>query len=481
MLSGSGSRQLLMFVFTLVLARILSPTDFAAVALVTAFVTVMEAVARVGISVALIQRADVTDELLDSTFVLSIPLFLIVSGLLVVFSGWIAEFFGMPVLGPLLNIGALTFFFRGLASFHQSLMMRDLDFGRVSWIQVISAMVFGVLAIVLARLGYGAFSVMWGYAGGALVAFLVSVALRPFWPKTLGSLREIKSLLRFGGWISLGRALGQVAYQADRMIIGRVLTESALGGYYLAHRLALGLPSLFAAAVDQVFLPIYASAKNDPATVERGYWKGVRFSAVLVVPMALGLAVFARPVVWLLLGEPWMYIVELIQFLSVVGAVQATGAGVFSSATYASDKPHLNSVASALRIVGLPLSVWIGSQWGIIVVAWGVTIFSVIGRLFNQWLLERYLGYSMWRYFQTLARPTIANGVLVVVGVMGAGQIALDGAVSVMLGLAGWGALTLLTYGVLCLLLVGEETRTIWDQGSRMLRSTTVRILGIGR
>ena len=476
MLSGTGARQFLVFVFALVLAHILSPTDFAAVALVTAILTVLESVAQLGTSVALVQRAEVTQEVLDSAFVLSIPLFFAGGVILLVASGWLAAFFSMPLLSPLIRVAALGFVVQGIASFHQSMMMRSLDFSTVAVIQMIAATVYGVTAILVAQSGYGAFGVVWGNVAGAMTSLAISAAVRPFRPRSLGAVRHMNSLVRFGSWISMGRTIGVVATQMDRFIIGRVLTESTLGGYYLAQRLAMGLPNVFATAVDQVLLPIYASSKNDPETIERGYWKGLQVSAMLVVPMTLVLTAYPKPIVWLLFGESWMYIVPMVQLLSVVAAIQATGGGVYSSAVYASNKPFLSPMANAFRVAGLPLCVWIGSRWDIMGVVWALAAYAIVGRLFNQWLLSRYLGYSLQRYFATMRRPVLAHAGLLAVGLPAAERIVLDNPATVLVVTGGWIGVTLTVYVALCFWLLPGESRLIRDQADRIGRSSLRRL-----
>jgi O-antigen/teichoic acid export membrane protein len=448
----------------------LAPEDFGAVALVTAMLTVLDGVAQLGTPVALVQRSEVTGDVVDSAFVLSVSTSLVGAGILAVSGPLLAQFFAVPVLASLARVGALTFFCQGLASFVQSLMMRGMAFRKVASIQVSSALVYGMVAIAMAWVGYRAESVVWGGAAGAAASLLLSFALHPFRPRSFGSLAGMKSLLQFGLWISLGRALGLIAAQSDRFIIGRVLTESALGGYYYAQRLAMGFPNIVAASADQALLPIYSGSGNDSETIARGYWKGLKVNAMLVLPLTMLLAVHAGPVVWLLLGDPWMDIVPIVRVLSVVGAIQSTGGGVYSSAVYASGKPYINSMANTFRVIGLPPAVWFGSQWGIMGVVWALAGFAVVGRLFNQWLLSRFLGYSLTRYFGSLVRPGVAAGAIVVVALATGTWIELDGFGTVLILTSVSAAAALAAYVAVSVGLLPEESRMIGDHLRRFCR-----------
>jgi O-antigen/teichoic acid export membrane protein len=272
-------------------------------------------------------------------------------------------------------------------------------------------------------------------------------------------------------WVSLGRVLGQASGRFDRLLLGKIAPAHELGGYYMANRLTTTIPSMVTGILDQVLLPIYSSSNNDPAVVERGYWKGLRYSALLVMPLCLLIAPFARQIVWVAMGAKWLFIVPVAQILSISGAIQAIGGGIFASAVYASGMPRLNTLVNAFRVIVLPACVMAGSRWGIEGVAWGVTLFGIIGRLFNQWLLKRFLKYSFRRFIETIGLPLLANAITVAAGFAVSRLIALS-AVLPVLGLtllAGAGCLSL--YLLVCRLTMPEDSRFLLDQLKRVAKA----------
>jgi len=461
MLSGFGGRQALLLVLSVVLARILSPQDFAAIALTMAVVAVIEVLAEMGLSVALVQRPDLTPKMIDSAFVLTVLFFSSGALLLLLVSARVAAYYELPALSGLMKLTSLMVLFRGVASFYRSLLLRDMKYRLIAAMEFLGTIVYGIVAVLTAAIGQGPYSILWGHVGGALATMVVLVAWKPVVPHSLGTPRMMSDLLQFGAWVSLGRVLGTASGQFDRLLIGKILAEQTLGGYYLAHRLTTTLPNLVTGVVDQVMLPIYSDSKNDPQVIERGYWKGLRYSAILVVPMCLLVAAYARPVVWLLLAEKWLFIVPIVQILSIFGAVQGLGGGVFASAIYASGIPRLNALVNGFRIVALPLCVWIGSRWGVEGVAWGVVCFGVVGRLFNQWLLRRYLGYSFLVFFREIAWPLLANAGMMFVGLVSQYFIRLGNPLQVLILSCLFGAMTLLTYCVLCYFTMPQECAVV--------------------
>jgi len=468
MLSAAGVRQALTLLFTIVLARILMPEDYAAVALVTAVTAVLQVVSELGVSVTVIQRKEIDERLLDSAFVLTFVLFAVASVILVLLAKPFTDYYALPLLTPLMLIAAVTFFLQGISSFYRSLLLRSLNFKAVSLTGLLAVTGYGVIATASALLGYGAYSVMWGHLFEAVLMLIVYTFLQRFRPRSFGSIRLMRELLQFGIWIAIGRVLGQASGQFDRFLIGKVLSAQALGGYYLAYRITTTLPNLLTGTLDQVLLPVYSDAKNDPRVIERGYWRGLRLSAILFLPLSALLVAYARPLIWLALGDQWTYIVPLIQILSLFGAIQALGGGIFASVIYASDIPQLNPLVNVFRIVVLPACVWIGSHWGVEGVAWGGVVFGVLGRFFNQWLLKRYLDYSFLQYFRETTVPLLLNGGIVAIGLLIVRWITLDNLVLTALYTVLGGLFTLGIYTLLCKFVMPNDTTYLLSQIERI-------------
>ncbi|HQO62093.1 MAG TPA: lipopolysaccharide biosynthesis protein [Syntrophorhabdus sp.] len=461
MISSNGGRQLLLVIMSIVLARILLPDDFAAVALVMAVLAVIEVISQMGMSVALIQKQNITNSMIDSVFSITLVLFLFGSLTLFLISNPISVYFELPLLSPLIKLTAITVIVNGFISFYRSLLLRDMRYQVISITEFFSFIVYGVIAVLIGLRGYGAYSIIWGHIGAAVSTLLIFIILRPYIPESLGTIRHMVDMMKFGLWVSLGRLLDTASGQFDRFLIGKVLSAQALGGYYLAQRMTTTIPVLITGAVDQVLLPIYSNAKNDPQIIERGYWKGLRYSAILVVPVCLLIALYARPLIWVFLGERWLFIVPVVRILSLFGAIHGLGGGIFASVVYASGVPQLNPVISGFRIIFLPICVLVGSRWDIEGVAWGLVCFGLAGRLFNQWLLTYYLSYDFIRFLKMIALPVVANFCMVIVGIFLQSFISLTSLISVLTLTIGCCITTLFIYILICRYTMNEEYQFI--------------------
>jgi O-antigen/teichoic acid export membrane protein len=470
MLTGSGGSQALHFILTLFLARILAPEEFAAVALITSVLAIANTFTEMGLSVAVVQRVNDTPELFDSAFTLTIVFFVFISSFIFFLSEPAAKYYQLSILSPLSQIAAIAFFFQGLKSFYRSLLLRQYRFKAISIAEIVAVTINGFVAIVMAMKGYGAYSIVWGVLSSQIATFVILFLARKYTPQSLGSLKIMQELLSFGAWVSIGRILGTAAGQFDRFLIGKILSEKELGGYHIASRLTFALPSLLTSIVDQVLLPLYSEAKNEAKIIEYGYWKGLRYSTILIIPASLLIAVFSRPLIFLFLGEKWLFTVPIVRIISIFSLFHGMGGGIFASAVYASGLPRLMSIVNLFRIIVLPSCVLVGSQWGIIGVAWGIAAFGFIGRFFNQLLLQIYLGYSYLKFFEVIAKPLSANAGMLLFGLICQSFITFEQPVHTALVTSLLGLLTLSIYFILCWCIMREDIRFLFDQFRKLTR-----------
>ncbi len=402
MLTSAASIQGIGLLVNTVLARLLLPTDFGAVALVVAVIGVLQTFAELGTSVALVQREHLTRSLIDSAFLATVILTLSIVALMWSTASYFAHFFRIPVLAGLLKIAAFSYLFRGIFSLHRCILLRDLRYKEISIIEFGSVLLNGIATIVLAYQGHGPHSIVWGQLLSTVSVLMAGFWLTKYIPGSLGSIKDIRELLSFGMWVSLGRILGNAAGKFDNFVIGKFLAAATLGSYYMAQKIVMLIPNAYTGIIDQVTLPIYSRFQRDPERVEEGYFKTLSLTSIILLPPSCLIFTFADPLVRILLGSQWLQVIPLIMIMSLFGIAQSLGGGVFSSVIYSLDQPQLAAVVNIFRIIALPGCIIIGSFWGVFGVAWGFALYGVIGRLINQWMLTYFLGFSFVRYFRVI-------------------------------------------------------------------------------
>lgn len=402
MFTSSISVQGIGILSTMVLARLLLPTDFGVVAVVLSIIGILQTFAELGMSVALIQREKLTRSLIDSAFIATVVLTLTIMAVIWFTSAYIAFFFKMSILSDLLKIAVFSYLFTGIFSLYRCLLLRDLRYKTISAIGCGSILIGSTISIILAYRGYGAYSIVWGKMLSEFVSLLAGVWFTKYFPGSLGRLKEMRSLFSFGMWVSLGRLMGQSAGKLDVFVVGKVLDAATLGGYYMAQKIVLLIPGTYASVIDQVMLPIYSKLQKESDRVHDSYFKTLSLTSIVLLPSVCLIFLFADPLVRIFLGDKWLQISPLIMIMSIYGIMRSLGGGVFASVIYSLGRPHLATVANAFRMVALPACVLVGSLWGVLGVAWGFGLYGVIGRIFNQWLLKHFFGFSFLLYLKAI-------------------------------------------------------------------------------
>jgi O-antigen/teichoic acid export membrane protein len=403
MFSSSMGQNGLMLIVTIALARILLPADFGAIALVLAVVAILRTFAEMGTSVALVQRENINSTVIDSAFASTLVFTFFIVFLLYISSENIANFFKMPVLSGMFKIIALSYLFTGLFSLYRSLLLREMRYREISILEFLSIAIYGVVAIILAFYKLGPFSVVWGKVCSALFLLITGIIKIKYIPKSFGKFREAYQLLRFGIWVSIGRVLGSASAKFDTFIIGRLLDSATLGIYNISQKIVTLLPASFNGVANQVTFPIYSKWQKDQVRVEEGYWKALSYSALILMPPVFLVFVFADFFIPLILGDKWLLAISLVKIMSIYALTHALGGGIFTSVIHALNRPKINTIVNVFRIICLPLCIIIGGKWGIVGIAWGFSIYGVLGRFFNQWLLKLYFNFSFKRYFYEIA------------------------------------------------------------------------------
>jgi O-antigen/teichoic acid export membrane protein len=306
-----------------VLARLLDPKDFGLVGMVTAFTGVLSWFRDFGLSAAAVQRADITTAQHSTLFWINVLFGALLAVVTLAAAPAIAAFYHEPRLVWLAALLGTAFLFNAVGIQHSALLQRQMRFTAMAAISVVSLMVGTAIAIGGAALGYG----YW-----ALVANLVTtpfVASMGFWLATgwvPGMPRRgagIRSMMHFGGTLTLNGIIAYIGLNADKVMIGRFLGVDAIGIYGRGFAL-VGIPTdNLNSAVGELAFSALSRLQNDPARLKSYFLKGFSFVLGLTLPITIACALFAEDFVFVLLGPNWQASTEIVRLLAPTIAVMA--------------------------------------------------------------------------------------------------------------------------------------------------------------
>jgi O-antigen/teichoic acid export membrane protein len=289
----------------MLLARLLGPKDFGLVGMVTAFTGVLTLFRDFGLSAAAIQQKNVTHEQTSTLFWINIFIGVLLGLLAVACAPAIAAFYHEPRLFAVTVVLALGFLFNAAGVQHSVLLQRQMRFTALAITNTVGLIVGTAIAIGGAKAGYG----YW-----ALVAMTVTVPLIStvgFWlttgwvPGMPHRRVGIRSMMRFGGTITLNGLISYVASNSEKILLGRFWGVDALGIYGRAYQL-INIPTEnLNSAAGEVAFSALSRLQDDPTRLKSYFLKGYSVVLALTLPITVACALFADDIVRVLLGPKW--------------------------------------------------------------------------------------------------------------------------------------------------------------------------------
>jgi O-antigen/teichoic acid export membrane protein len=388
-----AARQGVQFLIAMVLARMLAPADFGLVALLLMFTGIANAIADGGFSAALVQRRD-TDHVDESTvFWVNAALGAILAVALCLAAPAIATFYRAAILEPLCNVMAIGIVCTSLTSIHTALLSKRLDFRTLASANLTGAMVAGAAAILAAYAGYGVWALVVQSVATSAVTALVLWMRNPWRPAATVSRASLRRLFAFGGYHLCSNLLEAAYSRLYTVFIGRMGDARELGFYANADTVKQVPGGFIGTVLARVMLPMFSATASDPALLRRGVQLAIRGSMLVNVPLMLGIAAMAEPLLDLLFGPQWLPAAPILRVLCLAGLlypVQVVNLQVLMSQGHSRLMFRLEV---AKKLVGTALII-VGAGFGVMGIAWSQVAFAALAFAINTHYTHRFLGYG---------------------------------------------------------------------------------------
>lgn len=401
-LSSNLLTQALSFAIGVVLARLIPPADFGVFAITGIFSGLAATVSNIGLGSALVRRKEVTPAHCRSMLAANLASSGAVVLILTLLAPWVGRYFKNPLATPVLMVVAWNFLINSASSVSFSLASRALRFRLIAQIEAVSAVVNGVLAVVLAYRGLGVWAIAWAGIAQSATRALLLLALSGWRPGLGWDRAALGDLVGFGAGITLKRLINYAAANVDYFVIGRRLGAADLGYYTRAYNLMTLPLTQLSRVMMQVLFPAFARLQDDNARLIAGYSKVVLATSLASFPFLVGLFLVAAPFVHVVYGATWMPTVLPLQIMCVAGMMKSvtTFIGAITDAKgQVGAEVRRQIIYLALLVVGT----FLGSFYGTAGVAAAVVVASLIMLVMMQTLLNRLTGMTWRDYFTALA------------------------------------------------------------------------------
>jgi PST family polysaccharide transporter len=290
---------------TAILARMLDPEDFGLVAMVTAVTGVLHILKDAGLSLPTVQRQSITDGQLSTLFWLNALVGLVLTGLCAALAWPLADLYHDSRLVLVTLATAPAFVINALSVQHNAILMRRMQFPTLAMIDVLSLLVSYIVAITMAFLGWSYWALVAMSVVQAAVGTLATWWAARWWPGALHFDSELRSMVKLGGALTLNSVMVYIAYNLDKLLLGRYWGAGALGLYGRGYVLVNIPTDSLNTAVGNVALSALSRLQDDPPKLRAYFLKGYSLVVTLTVPITLVCALFAEEIVAVLLGPKW--------------------------------------------------------------------------------------------------------------------------------------------------------------------------------
>lgn len=359
------TRVVLQFGVSIVLARLLEPSDFGLLAMASGVTAMASMFQSLGMHGPIVQRENVTDSLVNTIFVTNLVLSSVMTAALIAGAPWIAEIYRDEAVEPVIRVLALTLFMYALGGVPGALLRRRMQFHSIAKATVLAGVMQATVAVTLAVNGFGVWSLVSAMLVSATAEALFILAAARYWPSLQFSWTDLRSIAAFSMNITGVNVLDMVAKHADKLVIGRWLGAEALGFYGMGQRFTRQPVSMFVRPVlGPVLFPAYSRMQNDDQVTAATMRRAISGATLLMLPALLGFALVAEPFVLGLLGPKWAPAVPLIYVLAPVGMLHALLVTVIS-VLVARDRTGVFLMLRLLYAGSLIVAYSIGLQWGL--------------------------------------------------------------------------------------------------------------------
>jgi O-antigen/teichoic acid export membrane protein len=443
------------FVIGIVLARLLMPEDFGLIGMLSIFIAISQSFIDSGMGSGLIQKKDRTDDDFSTVFIFNLSVSIFFYIILFFSAPFIAGFYEMPQLILLTRVLAINIIISSLAIVQRSKLTINIDFKTIAKVNVASVIVGGVVAMILAYIGWG----VWALVVQRIVSSIVSVGM--FWILSKWkfsmtfSRQSFKQLFGYGSKLLLAGLYAQTMHEIYNITIGKVYSASDLGYYTRARSFAEMTAGTVTSILHQVTFPVLASLQDDRERMVSVYSRLIRMTAFFVFPAMTLLALLAEPLVILLLTDKWIPVIVLLQWMSfarIFYPISVINMNILN-AVGRSDlflKVDLSKfpVAVSALIITIPL--------GVKAIVIGHVVSSFISFFINAYLPGKMFGYGALKQLKDMSPVFIATGIMAALVIALSSQID-DLWIKLIVG----GFLGLLSYIFVCNLFKLEELKEV--------------------
>lgn len=385
--------QIVTFIVSIVLARLLMPEDYGTIALVTVFTTILQVFVDSGLGSALIQKKDADDLDFSSVFIFNFIVCIILYIIMFFIAPVIAKFYDDMNLVSIIRVISITILISGVKGIQQAYVSRNMMFKRFFFSTIGGTIFSAFLGIFMAYKGFGVWALVAQQLSNTAIDTLILWIIVDWKPKLIFSWNRLKSLLNFG-WKLLVSALLDTTYNNLRnLIIGKLYTPSDLAFYNQGDKFPKVIVTNINTSIDSVLLPTMAKEQDNPMKVKSMTRRAIKTSTYLMAPMMMGLAFCSDTIVRLVLTDKWIDCVPFLRIFCITYMFWPIHTANLNAINSLGRSDWFLRLEIIKKVFGLFILVST-MRLGVMLMAYSLLVTSVFSQIINSWPNKKLIGYG---------------------------------------------------------------------------------------
>ena len=314
----------------------------------------------------------------------------------------VAIFFEIDALEPILKVLSITFLVGALGLIQKSLFNRAVDFKTIASVEITGILFYGVISIVLAILGFGVWSIVYGTMANHIVTTILFYFKSDWKPKISFYYEKFQSNIKFGINVFGTNLVNYFYRNLVSFVTGKFLGTSSLGVYTLANNITAQTIGRLSFIIGRVMFPTMSKIQNDHERFANAYLKVVYLLALISFPFLVGVTVLAKPLVLVFFGEKWSGSIFPIQVLAIVGMLRSIN-GTINFILLAKGRSDIEFKWNIFYIFVLSGMLLLTIRHGLNTLVMGIFVISLIGAPIIQKITFSLIDLTLWKVYKSLS------------------------------------------------------------------------------
>ena len=377
----------------MVLARLLTPSDYGTIAMLTVFIALSQSFVYCGVQNALIRKQDCTERDYSTAFIMNVSMALCIYVLLFITAPFIATFYNTPSLNIIIRVYGISIIINSLMIVQYAILIKRFEFKKLAKISSLAAFISGVIAVIAAYKGMG----VWALVLQSIVSCLLTtvgyfIIIR--WKPTMKFSKEAaKYLWSFGSKMLLSDVISTIYSNIYSLVIGKFYDKGSLGVFNRGQHISNLVPEVVSSAFIRNSLPIMSEVQNDKNKLKSVYKQFIILTFLVTMPLVMLVAVVARPFVLLCLTDKWEACIIYIQIFCL-SSITASSNWVNLNLLQACGRSDLTLKAEIIKkSIGLSM-VFILLYFSPLVLAIGSSLFNIFVYFVNLYYAKKMIGLT---------------------------------------------------------------------------------------